>query len=162
MKPERNSHCSFCGTRFAAGPWPRTCASCGETTWLNPTPVAVLLLPVDEGLLAIRRGIEPGRGSLALPGGYVNLGETWQEAAARELREETGIIVAAGEIADVCVRSSPVGVIVAFGRARRRAAEELPAFVPTDETTERVILAGPQELAFQLHTQVAREFFERR
>src|SRR5207244_10310646 len=90
MGMEKNSHCSYCGAGFADdAPWPRRCASCGNASYLNPLPVAVLLQPVDDGLLAIRRALPPV-GRLALPGGYVDAGETWQAAAARELREGTG------------------------------------------------------------------------
>src|ERR1700687_165917 len=77
----RNTHCSFCGHAFQPdAPWPRACAECGQVSYLKPLPVAVTLVPVDDGLLVVRRGIEPGRGRLALPGGYINLGETWQQA----------------------------------------------------------------------------------
>ncbi len=62
-------------------------------SFLNPLPVAVMLVPAAGGLVVIRRGIEPAKGLLALPGGYINLGESWQQAAARELFEETGIRV---------------------------------------------------------------------
>ena len=58
---ERNSHCSYCGHPFSPHqPWPRTCANCGEISFQNPAPVAVVLVPIDGGLLAVRRGIEPG------------------------------------------------------------------------------------------------------
>src|SRR4029079_9297124 len=89
----RNSHCGWCGALFAVATWPRACV-CGNTSYANPIPVAVVLLPVGDGLLTIRRGIPPQLGKLALPGGFMELGETWQESAARELREETGIVVA--------------------------------------------------------------------
>ncbi|MFI2188673.1 NUDIX domain-containing protein [Streptomyces sioyaensis] len=43
----------------------------------------------------IRRALPPGRGRLALPWGYLKVGESWREAAVRELREETGLMASA-------------------------------------------------------------------
>jgi NADH pyrophosphatase NudC (nudix superfamily) len=80
----RDSHCSYCGAAYAPEqPWPRRCAACGETTYRNPTPVAVAVLPVDDGVLVISRSIPPRAGLLALPGGFVDHGESWQRAVAR-------------------------------------------------------------------------------
>src|SRR5256886_14370082 len=49
------------------------------------------LVLVDGKLVAIRRGNDPFRGMPALPGGFVELGETTVEAVVREVREETGL-----------------------------------------------------------------------
>lgn len=157
---KRNSHCSYCGAAFAdTAPWPRTCAACASVSYVNPLPVAVLLVPVDRGLLAVRRSIEPQQGQLALPGGYVNLGESWQEAAVRELWEETQVRIDPAEVRDFRVLSAPDGTLLVFGAAARRTAGDLPPFAPTDETTERVVVTGPTEMAFPLHTRVVSEFF---
>lgn len=159
---EKNLYCSFCGHRFAdQQPWPRTCAGCQQTLYLNPVPVAVLLLQVDAGLLVIRRGIPPRQGRLALPGGYINLGESWQAAASRELFEETGVRIEAATVQDFRTLSAPDGTVLVFGLARFGAASKLPPFVATDETTERLVLYAPEELGFPLHTQVVREYFAR-
>jgi ADP-ribose pyrophosphatase YjhB (NUDIX family) len=163
LKRKRNSHCSFCGQRWGDGePWPRTCAGCGETSYVNPLPVAVVLVPMDGGLLVVRRGIEPSRGKLALPGGYVNLGETWQEAGAREVLEETGIRVDAASIEDFWTRSGSDGTLLVFGVASAMDARQIEGFSPTAETTELAIIRGPDDLAFPLHTDAARVFFARR
>lgn len=161
--PVKNSHCSYCGRRFAEGqPWPRACAACGSVSYLNPLPVAVVLLPVDDGLLVIRRTLPDGRGKLALPGGFIGVAESWQQAAARELLEETGVRIEDEEVKDFRALSAPDGTVLVFGLARPRRAGDLPPFVPTNETGERLVLDTPQELAFPLHTRVMKEYFDRR
>ena len=157
---KKNSHCSYCGAAFAAEqPWPRLCASCGNTTYVNPLPVAVVLLPVDDGLLLVRRAIPPHVGKLALPGGYINLGESWQAAGARELLEETGVAIDPAELRDFRALSAPDGTVLIFGLARPRASSELPAFVLSDEASECVIGRAGDEIAFELHRQAIEQFF---
>ncbi|WP_214105685.1 NUDIX domain-containing protein [Acrocarpospora catenulata] len=156
----RNSHCSFCGTAYADGlPWPRTCASCGNTSYLNPLPVAVIVLPVDDGVLVLRRDIEPRRGELALPGGFIELGESWQEAAVRELREETGIEISSADVRLFDVLSAPDGTVLIFALGPQTASSALPAITATAEATEWLVLDKAAELAFPLHTQAVERYF---
>ena len=156
----KNSHCSYCGEKYdAAAPWPRICRSCGNISFLNPLPVAVVLVPVGLGLIVIRRGIEPRRGMLALPGGYVNLGETWQEAGAREVFEETGVPIGPSEIRDFGVRSAPDGTLIIFGLAKPVRPEDLPPFEPNAECLERKVLTELEPLAFDLHSEVIEAYF---
>ncbi|MCZ0984017.1 NUDIX hydrolase [Streptomyces diastatochromogenes] len=66
---------------------------------MTETPTEAIQLTVDvvgvrDGkILFVERGWEPHKGDLALPGGYVNAGETARAAAAREFKEETGVVV---------------------------------------------------------------------
>lgn len=160
---EKDSHCSYCGRYFGNDqPFPRSCGWCSKVTYQNPQPVSVVLLPVDRGLLVVRRGIEPERGKLALPGGYINLGDTWQDAGARELFEETGIIIKPRSIREFRVISSDEGKLVIFGLAESMASAKLPRFVPTEETLECIVASGPKRLAFDSHTEVMREYFRTR
>jgi len=161
---QRNSHCGYCGHPFdAAAPWPRTCAQCGQISYLNPLLVAVTLVPVDDGLLVVRRGIQPGRGQLALPGGYINHDETWQAACAREVREETGVTIDPALIRPFAVRSAlhsvPDSSLLVFGLAPQLRQSELPPFQLDAETLEVLILNEPTDLAFSLHTAVVEEYF---
>jgi 8-oxo-dGTP diphosphatase len=70
--------------------------------------VGVGAVVLREGqVLLVRRGTAPSQGLWAIPGGVLELGETLQKAAEREILEETGIIIRAGEpvfICDVCHR----------------------------------------------------------
>ncbi|QGZ47885.1 MULTISPECIES: NUDIX domain-containing protein [Streptomyces] len=159
-----DSYCSSCGTRHSeATTWPRACATCGSVAYRNPLPVAVALLPVvDErgtGLVVITRAIEPRRGGVALPGGFIDHAEDWRDAVVRELREETGIEAPAGEVRLADALSSPGGHLLVFGLLPARPAAGLPPSVPTDETTGRHLLHAPAELAFPLHTEAVRRWF---
>lgn len=156
---EKNSHCSFCGSRFPdAAPWPRTCRECGNRSYLNPLPVAVVLQPVGNGIVVIRRSIEPQKGTLTLPGGYIDFGETWQEAGARELWEETGIAIDAAELTLYDVMNGLDGTLVVFGLGRRKPRSALHPF-SSSETEEVVLIERPRELGFSMHTLVVARYF---
>lgn len=165
MSPFRtkNTFCSYCGNKFTAkSSFPRTCENCGNITYINPIPVSILIQPVkNRGILLIRRGLEPGKGRLALPGGFVDFGESWQEAGARELSEEAGISVSSSGISEFRIISSEEGrLVLIFGIGREILESEMPVFVPSEESTERVIVNSPEELAFPLHTKVLKEYFD--
>ena len=119
-------------------------------------------MPVDGGVLAIRRAIPPALGKLALPGGFVNWGETWQEAGAREVKEETGISILPDELTLLGASSVAEGVVLLFSRARERTLEEAAWQADPAEISEIVVLREPCELAFSTHTeQLAAHFAER-
>lgn len=153
-----HAHCSFCGAAFAPdAPWPRRCAACGNVTYRNPAPVAVAVQPVGAGLLVVRRGIPPAYGRPALPGGYIDVGESWQAAVVRELREETGVEADPATVTLFDVHSAPDGTVLVFGLLPPVAAPP-PAFA-NDESLGHHVLTGPAELGFPLHTLVADRFF---
>lgn len=156
-------YCPSCGTAYSdTESWPRTCAACGRQQFRNPIPVSVVLLPVDDGVLAIRRAIPPAQGLLALPGGFVNWGETWQEAAVRELYEETGLTISPDELLLLGASSVSEGVILIFSQARPRTREELQWTIDPAEISEILVVSQPTELGFSTHTEQLAAYFERR
>jgi len=175
-----NSYCHFCGTQFAdTGHYPRSCASCGAQVWANPVPVAVALVPVGPGpgsesqalhsragLLVVRRGIPPAVGKLALVGGFIEDHESWQVGCAREVREETGVIVdpASCQLHWLASSEPKPNRILIF--AVTEPVDSLPAFVPNAETQERGVIFGPggldEDFAFSTHIEAAKRYFAAR
>lgn len=139
--------------------WPRQCPSCERHHFRNPVPVCVVVLPVDKGVLTVRRAIPPGIGQLALPGGFVDWGESWQEAGAREVLEETGVQIEASELKLLGAESVADGVMLLFAQAQKRAFSELKLQLDQEEISEVVILEEACDLAFSTHTEYLRRFF---
>jgi 8-oxo-dGTP pyrophosphatase MutT (NUDIX family) len=156
-------YCAFCGGRFADTDtgWPRDCPECAETTWRNPIPVGVAVVPVRRrdttGLLVIHRAIEPGLGLMSFPGGYVDRGESWQDAVIRELREEVGLRRLSADVRLLAAHSG-VGVLLLFGILPTIDEADLPESAPTAETFGWDVVTEPVELAFPHHTGVLAEY----
>lgn len=99
-------YCPACGAFLARaeveGRDRARCASCAFVHYENPSPVAGGIVLDERGsVLLVRRAIEPFRGSWALPAGFQEHDETPQQAAAREVREESGLEVEVGELFDL-------------------------------------------------------------
>ena len=115
------NYCTRCGEELLFGAVEGedrdrlACGSCGFIAYVNPRLV-VTTIPVNAAgeIVLLRRGIEPGRGSWAQPGGFLEVDETVTEAAIRETLEETGLIVEPGEIVGLYSRLEAAVVVIAF------------------------------------------------
>ena len=93
------NYCPVCGTPLQAGiiegKERKYCPGCDFVDYKNPLPVALAIAVKDKKFLLIKRGIPPQKGMWGFPSGFIESGETAEEACLRELEEETGM---SGEI----------------------------------------------------------------
>jgi ADP-ribose pyrophosphatase YjhB (NUDIX family) len=157
-----HSHCNYCGDKFHELVWPRDCQTCQNQTFTNPIPVAVGVLPFRDddyniGLLLVRRAIKPFFGELCLPGGFVNNGESWQEAMSREVFEETTLETDPSEFKLWDVHSTPEATrVLIFGHSKKlRKLKDLEkTFKPSTETESIVVGKNDTKLCFSIHQQI--------
>lgn len=110
------------------------CVACGKTHYDSPKVLVAAYVCVGERMLWIRRGTPPARGQWALPGGFMERGETPEAAACRELLEETGV-----SIADDALTLVSVSSILHMAQTHlvfRCHLPEVAATTPTEEAIE--------------------------
>lgn len=93
---EKFAYCPVCGSKHFAehNAKSKQCENCGFTYYLNPSAATAAFIINSRGeLLVERRGKEPAKGTLDLPGGFIDNDETAEEGVAREILEETGLKV---------------------------------------------------------------------
>ena len=93
-------YCPKCGSpRFGIHNFKsKHCPDCGFTYYFNPSSATVaLILNERDELLVCRRAKDPAKGTLDLPGGFVDMDETGEQGVAREVKEETGMEVTRAE-----------------------------------------------------------------
>lgn len=138
------------------------CADCGHIVYVNPRLVVTVLPITDTGeIVLIRRGIDPGKGWWAQPGGFLEVDETVNQAAIRETWEETGLLVEPGQIVGLYTRLEAAVVTLAFearivggSAAPTLEATEIRAFAP-----EEIPWSG---IAFSTTTWALRDWLDRR
>ena len=138
------NYCTRCAGELTFGPVEGedrqrlACSSCGHIAYVNPRLVVTTIPVTDDGrIILIRRGIEPGYGAWAQPGGFLEVDETVTEAAVRETHEETGLVIELGEFLGLYTRLEAAVVVLVFearvaGGAPRLNPEalEIVAFRP--------------------------------
>ncbi len=127
--------CPHCTTALER---PLVCDRCGWRWHANPLPTAAVLverLEGDEGpsVLLLRRAVEPGLGRWDLPAGYLDPGESFEQAARRETLEEAGIPIELTAVAGVYHSPAANAVTVVY---RARTGEPPPDVRPGVETSD--------------------------
>jgi 8-oxo-dGTP diphosphatase len=89
------NYCPGCGRKLAVdfieGRERKNCHFCGFIDYKNPLPCVAIIGIKENKIALIKRGIEPSKGEWAPPSGFIESGETPEEAALRELYEETSL-----------------------------------------------------------------------
>ncbi len=135
------------------------CPACSFIQFLHPKLVAVVLLQHRDKLLLSKRNIEPAKGLWNFCGGYVELGETVEEAAIREVKEESNLDVQLENLIGIYSEGGGSHVIIAYQAsilnhqmsslaAQYEEVSEL-AFFPWEELPT---------LAFPVHQQILRDW----
>ena len=151
-------YCPRCGQEAeVAFPRSLTCAHCGYGAYYNPKPVACAIPRERDGRVwLLRRAFDPGGGLWTFPGGFVDLGESVEDAARRETDEELRISVELGALVGVYSRPDDRVVLIVY------AATALGQPQTTEEATEVRAFAPDElpwdEMAFWSTSQALRDF----
>ena len=153
--------CSAPLTWRSTGDRPRpTCPDCGFVLYINPVVGAGALVEKDGQVVLVRRGVEPKAGYWSLPAGYVEGDEMAEDAAVREMEEETGLRIDIDDLLGVYSfgKEPQTGVLILYSAhpvgGELRAgddAQEVRTFAPTD-------MPPDDQIAFHTHLQALRDW----
>lgn len=111
-----------------------TCSACGFINFLEPKVVAVIVIEHQGKILLGKRNIDPGMGCWSFVSGYVERGEKLEEAAIREVKEETNLDVRLERLIGIYSERGNPHIVIAFA-----------ASIINNDTSE--IVAQPDEVS---------------
>ncbi len=135
------------------------CQDCQFIFYLDPKLVACSIVEMREGILLVKRNIEPQKGKWVIPGGYVDRGEQVDKAAIRETKEECGIDIAIERLLGIYSYPGKVQVVVVY------VAHPLNGTPRARQETSEIWICPPEqipwdELAFQSTVDALREYIQ--
>jgi ADP-ribose pyrophosphatase YjhB (NUDIX family) len=158
---EQARFCPRCG-QPADVDYPRSisCPHCGYGAYYNPKPVAAAIPVTAAGeIVLLKRGFDPGKDLWTFPGGFVDLGESVEEAARREVREEIEVDVELTDVVGVYSRSDDRVVLIVFAAKIQDEPKTTPEALQVEAFAPDEI--PWQELAFWSTTNALRDFLAR-
>lgn len=101
-----HKYCFVCGDTYITNERPLKCDKCGHIEYINPSSCVVVgFINSAKELLLIKRNIEPHADTWDLPGGFVELNESFEQAAQREMQEELNLKINISEL--IYINSAP-------------------------------------------------------
>lgn len=91
-----------------------TCPQCDFILFLEPKLVTVVVVQRQDTFLLGKRNMEPGRGMWSFSGGYVDRGENVEDAAMREVKEETNLDVRLQRLLGIYSEKGQPQVVIAY------------------------------------------------
>ena len=115
---KREKFCSGCASvleiQDVEGHQRPVCPNCGRVVYHDPKLAATCIVERQGAVLMIKRDNQVGFGLWSMPGGYVDRGEVVEEAAAREVLEETGLQVEVKNLVGLFSEAGHPVIVVAF------------------------------------------------
>lgn len=158
--------CHFCGyildKKFIEGRQRLFCSVCNEPIYENPVPASCCVV-VDKlnQILLVKRSVEPKIGMWCLPGGFMEIGESPEDTAIRELEEETSLKGKISDILGVLTHPSELyGSVSITGFAVENFAGQP---FPGDDASDCIFFSYDQlpEIAFDSHLSFIRTYIAR-
>ena len=117
MSPD-SKYCPRCAAvlevREVASRQRPVCPACGHVVYDDPKVAAICIVERDLKVLMVKRGNQPGIGLWSMPGGYVDRGEVVEDAAMREVLEETGLEVKVERLVGLFSKESHPVIVAAY------------------------------------------------
>jgi ADP-ribose pyrophosphatase YjhB (NUDIX family) len=156
-------YCPLCATELAekaiAGVRRLACPACDFVQFRGPGVVALVVLHHEGLLLLGRRNIEPGKGLWNFCGGYVELGETVEAAAIREVKEEANLDITLERLVGIYSTDEGSHLIVAY-QARIPSDQMKRLTAQQAEVSELELFAWEDlpPLAFPVHREILHDW----
>ena len=136
------------------------CTACGFVFYLDPKLSVIAVIPMERGVVMVRRAINPGYGLWVVPGGFVDMGEVVEEAVVRETQEETFLTVRPIRLLNIYSYPDHRTIIAAY--VTEYVSGELGA---GDETLEARVFGLKEipwpQIAFSSTKEALREYISR-
>ena len=133
------------------------CVECNRVIYSDPKVAVAAIIPMNDGIVLLKRAIEPQIGMWSFPSGYVDRGEKLERALEREVMEECGLVVSVKWLVGVYSETGQAVVLVVYHADV--VSGELTA---GDETLEAKVfdVCEMPELAFEHDDRIVRDWLD--